>query len=46
MLRLIASELSSKLRVRLKILNKDVYGDYDQFINHFFTRGGIIQAGV
>jgi hypothetical protein len=46
MIRLIAEELTSKLRIRLKIISKDIYGDYDQFISHFLTRGGIIQAGI
>lgn len=46
MIRLIADELTAKLRHRLKIINKDVYRDYDQFITHFLTRGGIIEAGI
>lgn len=46
MIKLIADELSSKLRFRLKIINKDIYAHYDQYISHFLTRGGIIEAGV
>lgn len=46
MIKLIVEELTSKLRHRLKIINKDIYRDYDQFITHFLTRGGIIEAGI
>ena len=42
MIKLIAGELTTKLKNRLKILNKDIYADYDQFISHFLTRGGVI----
>ena len=35
-----------KLKLRLKIMNKEVYSDYDQYLSHFVTRGGFIQAGI
>ena len=46
MIRLIAEELTNKLPHRLKIIHKDIYSDYHQFLTHFLTRGGIIQAGM
>jgi len=46
MIRVIAEELSSKLKHRLKIINKDIYSNYDQFLSHFLTRGGIVEAGI
>lgn len=46
MIKLIAEELSEKLKNRLKIINKDIYGSYEQYISHFLTRGGVIEAGV
>lgn len=42
MIGLVAQELTQKLRHRLKIVNKDIYSDYDQFITHFLTRGGVV----
>ena len=27
-------------------MNKEVYTDYEQYISHFVTRGGFVQAGV
>ena len=42
MIKLIVEELTSKLRNRLKIINKDVYANYDQYISHFLTRGGVV----
>lgn len=44
MIALIVQELTSKLQHRLKIVNKDVYSNYKQYITHFFTRGGVIEA--
>jgi len=46
MIKLIAEELNGKLRNRLKIINKDIYSNYDQYISHFLTRGGVIEAGI
>jgi len=46
MITLIAEELRSKLKSRIKIINKDIYANYEQYISHFLTRGGIIEAGV
>lgn len=46
MIKLIAQELESKLKNRLKIINKDIYPNYDQYISHFLTRGGVIEAGI
>lgn len=43
---LIAEELNSKLRHRLKFVNKDIYANYDQFLSHFLTRGGVIEAAI
>ena len=40
------AELESKLRLRLKIINKDTYGSYEQYMAHFLTRGGVVEAGV
>jgi hypothetical protein len=28
----------------LKIVNKDIYSNYKQYITNFFTRGGVIEA--
>lgn len=44
MIALIAQELTVKLENRLKIVNKDVYANYKQYITHFFTRGGVVEA--
>lgn len=44
MIALIVQELTAKLEHRLKIVNKDVYSNYKQYITHFFTRGGVIEA--
>ena len=46
MIKLIADELHNKLKRRLKIVNKDIYNNYNQYISHFLTRGGVIEAGV
>ena len=43
-IKLIANELKDKLKQRLKILNKQIYPTYNQFMSHFFTRGGVIEA--
>jgi hypothetical protein len=43
---LIAEELTTKLKSRIKIINKDIYANYEQYISHFLTRGGIIEAAV
>lgn len=43
---LIAEELKVKLSLRLKILNKSVYPDYNSFLSHFLTRGGFLQACI
>jgi hypothetical protein len=46
MIKLVVEELSQKFKNRLKIINKDIYADYDQFISHFLTRGGVVEAGI
>lgn len=46
MIKLIADELKLKLKVRLKILHKNVYNDYDSYISQFLTRGGVLQACI
>lgn len=43
---LIVDELKAKLRLRLKIIHKSVYPDYNTYISHFYTRGGILQACI
>ena len=44
MIQLISDELLLKLKKRLKILSKNVYSTYEQFLSHFVTRGGVIEA--
>jgi hypothetical protein len=45
MIRLIVEELTNKLKSRLKIVNKDIYINYEEYLSHFLTRGGLIEAG-
>jgi hypothetical protein len=42
MIAVIADELKSILKIKLKIINKNVYHNYHNYISHFLTRGGII----
>ena len=46
MVQLIADELRNKLKLRLKIVNKHIYSTYEQYISHFLTRGGKLEAGL
>lgn len=46
MMALISDELQAKLKLRLKILNKSIYPDYNSYISHFLTRGGFLQACI
>ncbi len=36
--------MKDKFKQRLKILHKNVYPNYQQYITHFLTRGGVIEA--
>jgi len=40
----IAQELQEKIRKKLKVVDKHVYPSYDEYMAHFSTRGGIIEA--
>jgi hypothetical protein len=43
-IQLVADELKEKLKTKLKILHKSIYPTYNQFMTHFLTRGGVIEA--